>query len=441
MFPILVINIPGLSPSFMEAAKEKMPAIHKIAGAGTALPLKSVFPAVTCPMHATLTTGLPPGEHGIVANGYFDRETARVDFWAQSHRLVQGWRFWRAAKKKVPGFTVAVLFWQNIMYADCDFYITPAPVHTSSGQTISDCYSQPRELYAKLAAAFGPFQLQWYWGPMVSFQGSTWIARATRWVIENCSPHVVLTYIPQFDYTLQRHGPKAPQFLIDASKVDALVAELDDAVSVRGGSTVVVSDYGICSVSGAVRLNSRLRQVGLLNVREVAGREYLDVGASKAFAVADHQVAHVYCTPAEAAGETVEVIKSLPGVDRIIAGNEKKTMQIDHPRSGDVIAVAAADKWFAYDWWEEESRAPDFARTVDIHRKPGFDPLELFADPQTRQLASDHSLVKGSHGRSPQSPSEMGVFVCGDKTIFGKELPKSVDAVTVPHLLMRLAGI
>ncbi|MDQ7780792.1 MAG: alkaline phosphatase family protein [Planctomycetota bacterium] len=441
MFPIVVINVPGLSPSFIQAAKQKMPAFNELAAKGAQLPLRSVFPAVTCPMHATMTTGLPPGEHGIVANGFFDRDTVSVDFWQQSHRLVQGWRFWRAAKKKMPDLNVAVLFWQNIMYSDCDIYLTPAPIHAASGQTVQDCYSKPRDLYAKLVGALGPFQLHWYWGPMVSVQGSLWIADATRWVLENCAPHIVLTYIPQLDYTLQRHGLKAPQALVDAGKVDALIGELVRAVSARGGTAIVVSDYGISNVSGAVRLNAELRKAGLLEIREVAGREYLDLGTSKAFAVVDHQAAHVYCTPQEAAADVGAFLRGVPGVEKVLVGDEKRSLQLDHPRAGEVVAIAAPDKWFAYDWWEDEGRAPDFARTVDIHRKPGFDPLELFADPQTRRLATDHSVVKGSHGRPPQGASELGVFACADKTVFGKEVPKSVNAVEVPHLIMKLAGL
>jgi len=366
-----------------------------------ARPLAPAFPALTCPAQATLTTGAPAARHGIVANGLFDRDYLRVSFWEQSGRLVQGTRVWQDLKARKPGFTTALLFLQNSIGAGVDAVVTPAPVHRADGSIVSSCYARPRGLYEELAAKLGPFDLAGYWGPMASIKSSRWIAAAAREVFLKLRPNLLFVYLPHLDYPLQRLGPDSPAIRDELKLVDSLVGEIRDWSRAGGAELVVLSDYAMTQVSGAVMPNRILREAGLLEVREVDGREYLDVAASAAFAMADHQVAHVYAR-AGAVAAARAALGGAPGIERILGGPEKAEYGIDHPRSGDLVLLSSTDRWFAYYWWHDDAKAPDFARTVDIHRKPGYDPCELFFDPAARAIPLDPSLVKGSHGLAPR---------------------------------------
>lgn len=413
MPPTMVINCAALSRAMIESGFA--PHLSRLAAAGRLLDLESSFPAVTCSVQATLVTGRPPSEHGIIANGFYLSDLAEVRFWEQPAHLVAARPAWTTSARRPR---VAMLFWQNSLYADVECMMTPKPMHTESG-LVNDCYGRPAGLYAELRGRLGDFPLQHYWGPMAGIASSQWIAAATEHVWREMRPDLCLTYLPHLDYNTQRRGPSPALLADDIREVDALVGRLAEAAAERGGRVVVLSEYSLTPVSRAVALNRVLREAGLLRLRELAGREHLDLGASGAFAMVDHQVAHIYF-PRRAdgsrgadLGEVRRLLESTDGVATVLDGEAQRAAGIAHARSGDLVCVAERDAWFSYYWWLDDSRAPDYARTVDIHHKPGYDPVELFFDPVARSIPLDASLVRGSHGRT--GPGEArGVLLAGE---------------------------
>jgi len=419
---VVVLNIAGLSAK-LAGNREAAPTISSMTGAR---PLKPCFPAVTCTVQATYMTGAPPSEHGIIANGLYDRDYMQVRFWEQSNKLVQSRKIWETARERNPDFTSALLFWQHSMGAAVDVLITPAPVHKHDGGMISSCYSKPTTLYDELAAELGQFNLMSYWGPMASFASSRWIASAARRVFEKFKPHLTMVYLPHLDYPLQRLGPDDPKIIDEMKQTDELVSEIKQWTEAAGARLLVLSEYAITNVSRAVTPNRILRDAGLLEVRTVEGIELLDIPASKAFAMVDHQVAHVYATPSHL-NAARDALAGADGIDFILDSQGKAEYGVDHPRAGDLVAVAKPDNWFAYYWWHDNAKAPDFAHSVDIHRKPGYDPGELFIEPATRTISLDTSRVKGSHGR-PADDANMAFFAGTDDA---PDEPNAADAAGI----------
>lgn len=411
---ILLIDAAGLSYGFLQAP-DAAPALQGLARRGTLAALKPSFPAVTCTVQASLTTGAGADRHGIVGNGYYDRDRMRVSFWEQSDRLVQAERLWSRARRRTPAFKSAILFWQNSIASDNDFILTPAPIHLHAGGMVQSCYARPETLYDEMVHEIGRFNLMGYWGPWTGVKSSRWIARATVRVIERFAPHLVLTYLPHMDYNQQRWGPGDARLARDLAETDACVAELTAAADQKAYDIVLVSDYGMSEVRRAVYLNRVLREAKLLAVRKVKGMEYLDYGRSRAFAMVDHQVAHIFCVP-DATQAAREALSSLEGVEQVLDKAAQREWCVDHARAGELVAVAARDAWFAYPWWTDPGAAPDYASTIDIHNKPGYDPLELFQDwgallRLKLAVSQDASLIRGSHGRPPGPLQEHGVFV------------------------------
>ena len=428
MHPTLVILAVGLSPALVG---EHTPQLKRFAERGALRPLRTVTPAVTCSVQSTLLTGLMPGSHGIVANGWYFRDLSEVWLWRQSNRLVAGEKIWEAARACNSRFTCAKMFWWYNMYSSADWSATPRPMYPADGRKIPDHYTHPLALHDELDAKLGPFPLFKFWGPITDISSSEWIAQATRHVMETRNPTLTLTYLPHLDYNLQRLGPDLshPRIRQDLQEIDAVCGALIDFAFSSGREVIVVSEYGITPVTDAVHINRALRRAGLIQVRpEEFGREILDPGASAAFAVADHQVAHVYVNDRSRIGEVRALLESLDGVEQVLDEAGKRAAGLDHERSGELVAVSKADRWFSYYYWLDDRVAPDFARTVDIHRKPGYDPLELFVDPEIRfpalatgwRLAKrrlglrtlldvipihDTRLVKGSHGRVTDDPA------------------------------------
>ncbi len=430
---ILVILVVGLSPALVGP---NTPHLTKFAKLGGKRRLTTVVPAVTCTVQSTLLTGLPPSGHGVVANGWYFRDLAEVKLWRQSNHLVAGEKIWEAGRAHNPDFTTAKMFWWYNMYASVDWSATPRPMYPADGRKIPDHYADPPELHSELDAELGQFPLFRFWGPAADITSSEWIARSTLHVMETRDPTLTLTYLPHLDYDLQRLGPDPtnPQLQKALRDVDALCGELIEVAERQGRDVIVVSEYGITPVSDAVHINRALREAGLLRVRQELGRETLDPGASEAFAVADHQIAHVYVRPKTPIDEVKALIEGLDGVETVLDGEGKHLTGLDHPRSGDLVAISQADRWFSYYFWMDDERAPDYARTVDIHRKPGYDPLELFIDPDIRwpALAVSNRLlqrklgfrtlldvisvthtrtVKGSHGRLTDNPEHGPVVI------------------------------
>ena len=426
MQPVLVILVVGLSADLLG---EHTPHLCKLAASGGRRALRTVTPAVTCSVQATLVTGRMPGQTGIVSNGWYDRDRAEVAFWKQSNRLVDGEKLWERARRIDPACTTAKLFWWYNMYSSADWSATPRPQYPADGRKIPDHYAHPPALHDELDARFGTFPLFSFWGPRADISSSRWIADATRYVIDTRAPTIALTYLPHLDYNLQRLGPDLhhPTLQQDLRAVDALCGELIEQAERDDRDVVVVSEYGITPVDEAVHINRVLRGAGLIAVRDESGREQLDAGASAAFAVADHQLAHVYVADPSRRAEVRKLLEGVDGIERVLDADEQAGIGLAHARSGDLVAISLPNRWFSYYHWQDEDRAPDYARTVDIHRKPGYDPVELFVDPALRfptlKVASvlarkklgfralmdvispsETRLVKGSHGRPTDDP-------------------------------------
>jgi predicted AlkP superfamily pyrophosphatase or phosphodiesterase len=429
----LVLNVVGLTS---ELLGEDTPHLARLAARGVARPLRPITPAVTCSVQSTLLTGKLPREHGIVGNGWYFRELSEVWFWRQSNHLVQAKKIWELGRERDPSFTCANLFWWYNMYSSADWSVTPRPQYPADGRKIPDVWTQPAELRDELTAKLGEFPLFRFWGPAADITSSRWIAQAALHVLETRQPTLTLVYLPHLDYDLQRLGPSLdnPRLRQDLREVDALCGELIDAAQRSDTTVVALSEYGITAVNGAVAINRALRRAGWLKVRTEQGRELLDAGVSQAFAVVDHQLAHVYVSRPELLPEVKALLASLDGVEQVLDAEGIRELGLDHPRSGELVAISRADRWFSYHYWLEPPRAPDFATTVDIHRKPGYDPVELFIDPKItlpkaaigwrllkkaagfRTLmdvisSEDVELVKGSHGRVTDDPRQGPVFV------------------------------
>ena len=456
MLKTVVINVVGLTPSLLGPS---MPGLSRWAGEGVVARIKSAFPAVTCTAQSDYLTGRYPETHGIVGNGWYVREDAEVRFWKQSNILVQAPKIWETARSADPSFTCANLFWWFNMYSTAEYSVTPRPMYPADGRKVPDIYTTPPGLRGELQSALGTFPLFDFWGPRASIRSTRWIAEAAKKVDEKFNPTLTLIYLPHLDYNLQRLGP-GPAAASDVRQVDAVCADLIGYYEARAAQVIVLSEYGLCRVSTPVHLNRVLRNHGLLAVREELGREMLDAGASGAFAVADHQVAHVYVNDPSKEHQVRGILENTAGVEMVLGKAEKALHHIDHPRAGDLIAVAAPAAWFTYYFWDDDEHAPDFARTVEIHRKPGYDPVELFLDPSIRipaltvgwkllkrsagfrslldVIPLDASLVKGSHGRLTGWEEDGPVFISRRKDLVVDPRLRSVDVHDL--LLAHLRG-
>ena len=437
MKSLLVLNVVGLTPGMLAHT----PRLAHLGQAGFQATLGTVLPAVTCPAQATMLTGRPPRDHGIVANGWYDRDLAEVHFWKQSNRLVgcESEKLWHAGKRRFgDSFTVAKMCWWFNMHAAVEAAVTPRPVYPADGRKLPSIYTQPAELKGELQGPLGQFPLFDFWGPRAGIRSSAWIAAATKQLMETRRPTVTLCYLPHLDYDLQRFGPDSPEAVRACGEIDRVAGDLAEWAAGAGHTVAVVSEYGITPVRDGVHLNRALRRAGLLAVQEVdLGWELLDAGQSAAFAVADHQVAHVYVKDPGRIAETRAVLAATAGVAEVLDREALTDFGLDHARAGDLVAVAAPDRWFTYYYWLDDAKMPDFARTVDIHRKPGYDPVELFLDPTIPLpavkiawtlakkklgfrtlldvIGTDASIVRGSHGRLPERPEDGPVFLCTDR--------------------------
>ncbi|NET40155.1 MAG: alkaline phosphatase family protein, partial [Cyanothece sp. SIO1E1] len=387
---------------------------------GQQVTIKPVLPAVTCTAQSTYLTGKLPSDHGIVANGWYFRDDCEIKFWRQSNKLVQAPKIWDVVRSLDPNFTCANLFWWYNMYSSVDYSVTPRPMYLANGLKLPDIYTYPLELRPQLQNELGQFPLFKFWGPATSIASSQWIADSAKWIEDRYHPTLTLVYLPHLDYCLQKIGCQADQISQDLQEIDAICGDLIHFYEAKGAQVVVLSEYGITPVSKPLHLNRILREYGLLTVRDEWGHELLDAGASQAFAVADHQLAHIYVNDLEVLSKVKALIEAIEGVAFVLDEVGKQDYALDHSRAGELVAVAESDAWFTYYYWLDDDRAPDFGRTVDIHRKPGYDPVELFINPKIlfpklkagltllkkklgfRYLMDliplDATLVKGSHG-------------------------------------------
>jgi len=376
--PLVVILAVGLTPALLGPST---PHLNALVRDGFAAHLIPVFPAVTCSAQSSMLTGSLPREHGIVANGWYFRELGEVLLWRQSNRLVAGQKVWEAARERRPSFRTAKLFWWYNMHSSAELSVTPRPIYPADGRKLPSVYSEPAQLGTSLQRELGTFPLFNFWGPTADIRSSTWITQASAKIIDRERPDLTLIYLPHLDYPLQKLGPHHPDIPREVQALDNLIGILAERARERGAEVVVLSEYGIEAATGVVHVNRALRAAGLLRVQETLGFELLDAGASRAFAVADHQVAHVYVRDAADVPGVAQLLRELPGIERVLDRQGQHELGIDHARSGELVLIAEPGHWFTYYYWLDDAKAPDFARTVDIHRKPGYDPAELFFDP------------------------------------------------------------
>lgn len=433
---LAVLNVVGLSKSLLGP---HMPGITAFANKEGIHSHPPAFPAVTCTAQSSIVTGKDTSQHGIVGNGWFDRESAEVRFWKQSNHIVKGEKLWDTLKREVPNFTCAKLFWWYNMYSSADFSITPRPLYPADGRKVFDVHTQPMGMRDEIKKDLGEFPFPSFWGPAAGIPSSKWIAASAKWVEEKHQPTLSLVYLPHLDYCLQKDGPDAPNVPAELQQIDAVVTDLIQWYEARGIRVFILSEYGISRVEHPIHLNRMFRQKGWLQLKTELGRETLDCGASKVFAVADHQVAHVYINDPSLRDEVMELLNSQPHIEEVRIPAMHWGESPGTERAGDLIAVANPDAWFTYYFWDQDALAPDYARTIDIHRKPGYDPCELFLDPALRLpkwkiakfllrkkiglrgllevIPLDASLVRGSHGRDQVPQDEQPVFIGSQRAI------------------------
>ncbi len=451
---VVAINAVGLTPR----ALAHMPRLCKLAADGFQAQLDPVLPAVTCSVQSTMLTGLPPSEHGIVGNGWYFRDLGEVFLWRQHNALVQGEKVWETARRAKPGFRAANLCWWYAMGASTDLTVTPRPIYHADGAKSPDCYTDPPELHDRLTGTLGDFPLFTYWGPTASIASSKWIADAAKLVLASEPLDLLLVYLPHLDYDLQRFGPEGPEAIAAAGELDVVAGDLVEHVRARGHQVVVLSEYGITPARRPVEINRALRRAGLLRVYTQAGMEYLDPWTSRAFAVADHQIAHVYVKDPRDV-EVARAALQIPGIAELLDEEGKQAAGLAHERSGELVALAERDAWFAYHYWLDSERAPDFARGVEIHRKPGYDPNELFFDPDdklvklkagltlARKKAGlrysmqvvplDSRFVRGTHGLLPGTTLDAPVLISSER----EGARDRIAAEDVRDLLLDLSGV
>lgn len=431
----VVIDVVGLSAGLIN---EHTPFLKKYTQTKFVKTISPMLPAVTTSVQSTYVTGKWPNEHGIVGNGWYDREDAEIKFWKQSNKLVHGEKIWDKARRVDPGFTCSKMFWWYNMYSTADYSVTPRPNYLADGRKMPDCYSQPATLRDELQKELGVFPLFQFWGPGANIKSTQWIADASVITDKKYNPTLTLIYLPHLDYCLQKFGQDFGKISQELNAIDTVIEQLVSHYTKTGARIILLSEYGITNVDRPVYINRTLRENGLLQIRIERGLELLDPGASPAFAVADHQLAHVYINDPRVASKVRNVIEKIPGVELVLDRNEQRLHHIDHARSGDLVVMADSRSWFCYYFWLDDSKAPDYARMVDIHKKPGYDPVEMFMTSKLRAaykllrkkaslryvmdvIPLDATLIKGSHGRINTPLSSRPVLIT-DQVLPDKEL-------------------
>jgi predicted AlkP superfamily pyrophosphatase or phosphodiesterase len=434
--PILLINAVGLTPKLIPLA----PQINSLVRSQWQVPLRDVLPSVTCTAQASLLTGSSPQEHGIVGNGWFFRDTSEIRFWQQSNRLMQREPIYETARKRATQrgkpFKSAKLFWWFNQGAAVDLSVTPKPHYGIDGNKVFGITGTPEGFSERLESELGAFPFHTFWGPMAGLPCTDWIARAAAFTLTRERPDLTLVYLPHLDYDPQRFGPEGSDMPKLVGELDRACTPLFEAAKQTGTEIWIVSEYGHVQVNRAVEVNRALRKANLLQVRRGPFGEQLDTYGSRAFAVCDHQLAHLHIRDEKDQPLIHDLLQTIPGIAKIYRGEEREEIQLNHPRSGEFVLLSEPDSWFAYPFWLDDAIAPDYARCVAIHHKPGYDPVELLVDPKLwfpkvkiiskvlskklgfrmsmNVIPLDSSLVKGSHGRVAPTPEQGPLLIgCG----------------------------
>jgi predicted AlkP superfamily pyrophosphatase or phosphodiesterase len=436
---VVLLSIPGLRSRDLGA----MPRLMDLARKGLSIPLLPSFPAVTCPVQANLTTGVGPEKHGIVANGFYWRDKGQVEMWTAWNDVVQAPQIWETLKKRDASLTSAVWFPPLSKGAQADFICTPAPVDNPDGSESLWCYTKPQELYGALRDSLGHFPLANYWGPQASLKSTAWIVDSFVQSAYSLRPRFSDVYLPHLDYAAQKFGPDSPEAQNAVAELDMAIGALVDGFSAARIKDVIwlaASEYCITPVSTVGYPNRVLREAGLLTPVIQDGHEQLVPCETPAFALVDHQLAHVFVRNTADIARVADVFRNDPTVSQVLVGEGRAEAGLNHARSGEVVLVAKPDAWFTYYWWLDDALAPPFARTVDIHRKPGYDPGELFVD-ASGQTPLDATLVRGSHGSLELEASREGVFVSSDPADWFAGRDGGIRDVDVSKLIFSLFSV
>jgi len=445
----VVIDVVGLSSSVIG---KHTPFLSEYISKRNLQHIQPMLPAVTTSVQSTYVTGKWPSEHGIVGNGWYDKNDVEIKFWKQSNKLVQAEKIWDRAKREDPSFTVSKMFWWYNMYSTADYSVTPRPDYLADGRKMPDCYSHPASLRDELQKELGQFPLFKFWGPGADITSTKWIADAAVFTDKKYDPRLTLIYLPHLDYCLQKYGIDIDKNSSHLMQIDTVVKDLINYYTTAGARIIMLSEYGISNVSNPIHINRVLRQQDLIGIRVERGLELLDAGASKAFAVADHQIAHVYINDLSVYDTVKRIVQNVPGVAQVLDKQQQAAYHINHERSGDFVLMADEKSWFTYYFWTDDSVAPDYARVVDIHKKPGYDPVELFMTSKARAaykllrkkvglryvmdvIPLDATLVKGSHGSVEVNENFFPVLITDEPT--GKENLLATDIYDViwQHLI------
>lgn len=436
----VLISIPGLRSKDLAS----LPRLNALATSGASVPLVPSFPCVTCPVQATMTTGVLPEQHGVIANGFYWREKSEVEMWTAWNDKVAAPQIWDQLHEHDNSLTSAAWFPLLVKGARADFICTPAPIHNPDGSESLWCYTKPTELYGELRDALGHFPLMHFWGPLANIKSTDWIVDSAVVAAKKFRPRFTYIYLPHLDYAAQKFGPDSPQALAALGEIDTAIGRLIDGYSTAGLGDVLwiaAGEYAITEVDGAVFPNRILREAGWLRLKEDDGLEYLDPGQSKAWALVDHQFAHVFVRHEADAESVAALFRRQPGVAEVLTGDARRKFGIANPRSGEIVLISEPTKWFAYYFWLDDSKAPKYARTVDIHQKPGYDPVELFVEMPARTIPLNASLVKGSHGYPADTPERQSVLVCSDSSALSDTAGSLVRDRDVAGMVLRNFGV
>lgn len=435
---VVLLSIPGLR----QVDLPHMPHLTGILEHAT--PIRPSFPCVTWPVQTNMLTGRLPREHGVVANGFYWRDTRQVEMWTAWNERIQAPQIWDVLAAHRPDCRSAAWFPMLSKGCGADYVCMPAPVHHPDGSESLWCYTQPAEYYGLLRDALGHFPLQNFWGPLANIASTGWIVDAAVLAARQQHPDFFYIYLPHLDYAAQKDGPDSARARAAVSELDGVLARLLDgfAEAYRGRDLVwlAASEYVIQPVQHVSYPNRVLRDAGWLQVRSDDGRDMLDFERSAAWALVDHQFSHIFVRDDDL-GLRVAIAQRLaaePGIAEVLVGDELAKYGLDHPRAGDVVAISESTSWQAYYWWWDEQRAPAFARTVDIHRKPGYDPVELFFDPSTKGIPLDASLVRGSHGAPVTESGQRGVLL---SSCAGPFVSRPLRDVDVAGIVLELFGL
>jgi predicted AlkP superfamily pyrophosphatase or phosphodiesterase len=437
---VVLLSVPGLRGSDLA----HMPRLSALVASGDRAELVPSFPAVTCAVQANMTTGLPPSEHGVIANGFYWRGKHTVEMWTSPNDCIERPQLWDILHEQAPGTTSAVWFPLHSKHCGADYVCTPAPVHNPDGSESLWCYTKPDGLYGDFVNELGHFPLHHFWGPMANIKSTAWIVSSAIRAAERFKSNLFYAYLPHLDYAAQKFGPDSEQAIRALGELDAEIGRMFDGFMSAYGDVqplwLVASEYVITPVDHVIYPNRVLRDAGLLAVKPSDAGELIDFAASRAFAMVDHQFSHVFVQNADTATtqRVRELFEGQSGVAEVINPREAGQYDLNHPRSGELVLISTPNSWQQYYWWHDDAMAPKFARTVDIHRKPGYDPVEMFFDPVAKGIPLDATLVKGSHGAPPLDPSQRGVLLSSQRGVFVEGPTADTD---VADIVLRQFGI